>query len=71
MADFMIARPLWMALSVWSLNWTDNPSPFDARHLLTFLGEQATQAEHGCITCHCPALLRLHGRITALPWWCL
>ena len=53
------------------VKWTDNPSLSDARHLLTFLGEHRQQAKHGYIVCRCKAPLRLHDKITALPWFCL
>ena len=51
------------------VKWTDTPSLTDARHLLAFLDEQHTRAPHGYIVCRCPRPLRLHERITALPWW--
>lgn len=53
------------------VKWTDNPTPSDARHLLTFLGEHPEQARHGYIVCRCTAPLRLHDNVTALPWFCL
>lgn len=53
------------------VKWTDNPSLSDARHLLTFLGEHPKQAKHGYIICRCKAPLRLHDKVTALPWFCL
>ena len=43
----------------------------DARHLLTFLAEHPKQARHGFIICRCPRPLRLHDKVTALPWFCL
>jgi predicted AAA+ superfamily ATPase len=51
------------------VKWTDTPNLTDARHLLAFLDEQHTHAPHGYIVCRCPRPLRLHERITALPWW--
>jgi predicted AAA+ superfamily ATPase len=51
--------------------WTDNPSLSDARHLLRFLAERPKQARHGYIICRCKAPLRLHDKVTALPWFCL
>lgn len=51
------------------VKWTDTPDLTDARHLLAFLDEQHTRALHGYIICRCPRPLRLHERITALPWW--
>jgi len=53
------------------VKWTDNPSPSDARHLLTFLREHPKQAKHGYMICRCEAPLRLHDQVTALPWFCL
>jgi predicted AAA+ superfamily ATPase len=53
------------------VKWTDNPSLSDARHILTFLGEHPRQAKHGYIICRCQAPLRLHDKVTALPWFCL
>jgi predicted AAA+ superfamily ATPase len=53
------------------VKWTDNPSLLDARHLLTFLGEHPKQAKHAYIVCRCKAPLRLHDKVTALPWFCL
>jgi hypothetical protein len=35
------------------------------------LGEHAKQAKHGYIICRCKAPLRLHDKVTALPWLCL
>ncbi len=48
--------------------WTANPSVGDARHLLTFLEEQAGRADRGYVVCRCPRPLQIHDRITALPW---
>lgn len=53
------------------VKWTDKPSPPDARHLPTFLGEHPKQARHGYIICRCKAPLRLHDKVRALPWFCL
>jgi len=53
------------------VKWTEHPSPSDARHLLTFLGEHPKQARHGYLICRCRAPLRLHDKVTALPWFCL
>jgi predicted AAA+ superfamily ATPase len=53
------------------VKWTDNPSLSDARHLLTFLDEHRKQAKHGYIICRCKAPLRMHDKVTALPWFCL
>ncbi len=51
--------------------WTDNPAHSDARQLLTFLGEHPKQARHGYIVCRCKAVLRVHDKVTALPWFYL
>ncbi len=67
--DFIIERE--GRLTPIEVKWTDNPSVADARHLLTFLGEHPKQAKHGYIICRCQAPLRLHEKVTALPWWCL
>ena len=53
------------------VKWTDAPDLADARHLLAFLDEQGARTPHGYIICRCPRPLRLHDRITALPWWWL
>lgn len=53
------------------VKWTNNPSLSDARQLLRFLGEHPKQARHGYIICRCEAPLRLHDKVTALPWFCL
>ena len=50
------------------VKWTENPTLSDARHLLTFLAEHPKQARHGFIICRCPRPLRLHDKVTALPW---
>ncbi len=51
------------------VKWTEHPSLQDARHLLTFLGEHPRRAGHGYIICRCRHPLRLHDKVTALPWW--
>jgi predicted AAA+ superfamily ATPase len=67
--DFIIERE--SQFTPVEVKWTDNPSLSDARHLLTFLGEHPKQAAHGYVVCRCQAPLRLHDKITALPWFCL
>ena len=59
------------ALTPIEVKWSEKPTVQDARHLLTFLEEHSKQAKHGYIVCRCPAPLRLHDQITALPWFCL
>lgn len=53
------------------VKWTENPKLSDARHLLTFINEHPRKAPHGYIICRCDRPLRLHDKITALPWFCL
>ena len=53
------------------VKWTERPTLTDARHLLTFLREHPRKAKHGYIICRCDRPLRLHDKITALPWFCL
>ncbi len=53
------------------VKWTERPTLTDARHLLTFLHEHPKQAKHAYIICRCDRPLRLHERVTALPWFCL
>jgi predicted AAA+ superfamily ATPase len=53
------------------VKWTEKPTLNDARHLLTFLREKPKDAKHGYVVCRCPRPLRLHDKITALPWFCL
>ena len=67
--DFIIERG--RILTPVEVKWTEYPALTDARHLLTFLGEHPKQAKHGYIICRCPRPLRLHDKITALPWFCL
>lgn len=47
---------------------TERPTPSDARHLLDFLAEQGPRAPHGFVICRTPRPLKLHDRVTALPW---
>jgi len=67
--DFIIVRQ--GRFTPVEVNGTENPSLTDARHLLTFLGEHPKPARHGYITCRCGQPLRLHEKVTALPWFCL
>jgi uncharacterized protein len=53
------------------VKWTENPSLTDGRHLLTFLREHPKKAKHAYIICRCDRPLRLHDKVTALPWFCL
>jgi uncharacterized protein len=53
------------------VKWTENPTLSDARHLLTFLREQGSNAPHGYIICRCAFPMQLHPQVTALPWFCL
>ncbi|MBI2840488.1 MAG: hypothetical protein HYX75_19385 [Acidobacteria bacterium] len=36
--------------------------------LLTFLDEHPKRAGHGYIICRCKEPLRMHDKVTALPW---
>jgi predicted AAA+ superfamily ATPase len=67
--DFIIERG--QTLTPVEVKWTGHPALTDARHLLTFLNEHPKQAKHGYIICRCNAPLRLHAKVTALPWFCL
>jgi uncharacterized protein len=53
------------------VKWSENPTVQDARQLLTFLDEHAKRAKHGYVICRCSRPLRIHDRITGLPWFCL
>lgn len=66
--DFIIARD--GKLTPIEVKWTENPSLTDARHLLAFIGEHPKQAKHGYVICRCRQPLRLHDKVTALPWFC-
>ncbi len=67
--DFIIERG--GMLTPIEVKWSENPSARDARHLLTFLGEQPKRAAHGFIVCRCKRPMQLHEKVTALPWSCL
>ncbi|HEU4578193.1 MAG TPA: DUF4143 domain-containing protein [Polyangiaceae bacterium] len=47
---------------------TQHPTLSDARHVLDFLEEQGPRARHGFVICRAPYPLKLHERVTALPW---
>ena len=53
------------------VKWTERPTLTDARHLLTFLQEHPRKAPHGYVVCRCDRPLRLHEKVTALPWFCV
>ncbi|MBI2895387.1 MAG: ATP-binding protein [Deltaproteobacteria bacterium] len=53
------------------VKWTERPTAADARHLVTLCEEKPRQAPHGYVVCRCSRPLRLHERVTALPWWAL
>jgi predicted AAA+ superfamily ATPase len=65
--DFIVARG--HRLIPIEVKWTDNPSAQDARHLLTFLAEHPRQALHGYVICRSRHPLRLHDKVTAVPWF--
>jgi predicted AAA+ superfamily ATPase len=48
--------------------WTEHPTLRDARHLLSFIEENAPRASKGYVVCRCRRPLQLHEKITALPW---
>lgn len=51
------------------VKWTDHPTSGDARHLLTFMDENKRHAPHGYIVCRVPRPLRIHEKVTAIPWF--
>lgn len=51
------------------VKWTENPSLKDARHLVSFIAENATRCSRGYIVSRCPYVLALSNTITAIPWW--
>jgi hypothetical protein len=53
------------------VKWTERPTPSDARHLVSFLRENARRARAGFIVCRCPLPMQLGERVTAIPWSCL
>jgi predicted AAA+ superfamily ATPase len=67
--DFVIERA--GRLMPIEVKWTDRPKPGDCRHLLTFLDENRDRAKRAWLICRCPRPMRLHERVTALPWFCL
>ncbi|MCW5560035.1 MAG: ATP-binding protein [Verrucomicrobiae bacterium] len=67
--DFIVERE--GRLAPIEVKWTDRPTLSDARHLLTFLREHPKNAPHAYIICRCEHPLRLHDKVTALPWFCL
>ncbi|MCX8089719.1 MAG: ATP-binding protein [Verrucomicrobiae bacterium] len=67
--DFIVERA--GKLTPVEVKWTERPDLSEARHLLAFLEEHPKRAPHGYLVCRCSAPLRLHERVTALPWFCL
>ena len=67
--DYIIERG--QALTAVEVKWTQNPTPSDARHVVTFLNEHPDQPGQGYIVCRCDRPLQLHERVTAIPWFCL
>lgn len=67
--DFIIERE--NTLAPIEVKWTENPRMQEARHLLSFLDEHPQQARQGFIICRCRRPMRLHDKITVLPWFCL
>ena len=67
--DYIIERG--QTLTAVEVKWTQNPTPSDARHLVTFLNEHPDQPGQGYVVCRCDRPLQLHERVTAIPWFCL
>ena len=67
--DFIIERG--GTLTPIEVKWSENPRLSDARHLLTFMDEHRKSAEQAYLVCRCPRPMRLHDKVTALPWYCL
>lgn len=67
--DFIVERG--GRLTPIEAKWSERPDLSEARHLLSFLEEHPRRAEHGYLVCRCAAPLRLHERVTALPWFYL
>jgi hypothetical protein len=53
------------------VKWAERPGLPDARHLLAFIAENPKRAAHGYVICRCSRPMRLHEKVTALPWFCL
>lgn len=53
------------------IKWTDKPNVYDCRNLIKFLNDHSEKAYKGYIVCRCPRPLKLHEKITALPWNCI
>lgn len=64
--DFIIQRG--GRLTPVEVKWTEHPTLKDARHLTSFMEENARLAPRGYIVCRCPRPLRLSKRVTAVPW---
>ena len=67
--DLIVERPDGTIVPV-EVKWTTRPTPGDARHVETFVREQAAAAE-GFVVCRCPRPLRLTPHVTAIPWFAL
>lgn len=67
--DFIIERG--GTLTPIEVKWGEKPSVQDARHLLAFMEEHPKQAKQAYIVCRCTRPMRLHEKVTALPWFCL
>ncbi|MEN6578680.1 MAG: ATP-binding protein [Phycisphaerales bacterium] len=67
--DYIIERN--ETLTAIEVKWTQNPAVSDVRHLVTFLNEHPDRPGQGYVVCRCDRPLRLHERVTAIPWFCL
>jgi predicted AAA+ superfamily ATPase len=64
--DFVVERG--NVLIPVEVKWTENPTLHDARHILSFIAENAPVAPRGYVVCRCRRPLELHEKVTALPW---
>jgi predicted AAA+ superfamily ATPase len=52
------------------VKWTEKPDFHDAKHLLTFIGENRN-CEEGFVVCRCPRPMQIHEKVKAIPWFML
>ena len=67
--DVVVERPDGDIVPV-EVRWTQRPAPGDARHVESFVREQAAATE-GFVVCRCPRPMRLTPHVTAIPWFAL
>jgi uncharacterized protein len=67
--DFIVEQE--KSLTPIEVKWTERPALQDSRHILKFMDENRRQVKHGYIVCRCPRPMKIHEKITALPWFCL